>query len=148
MDIGALNVRRAAFMQATPQTVWQQFETFEKLAAWFGHGHELLTFDAKLGGTVRLSVQLDDTTAYFGGRITTFNPGCELSFENNWEDDLQWAVPTFITLRITGMYGGCLVELFHHGFERLGENAAAIYESYEQGWSSHHLVRLRAIVEQ
>ncbi len=146
MDIGTLYVRRATFIEAQPHKVWAYFTSFEKLSAWFGHGHQLCEFDANEGGTVRLSVEIENKTTCFGGRITNFETGRELSFENNWEGQLAWPVPTYITLRLTRMYSGTLVELFHHGFERLGKDAADVFEGYEAGWSSHHLERLRALV--
>jgi hypothetical protein len=40
-----------------------------------------------------------------------------------------------------------MVELFHHGFERLGADAADQLQNCEAGWDVHHLAALRAIVE-
>ena len=40
-----------------------------------------------------------------------------------------------------------MVELFHHGFERLGADAADNLEAYESGWDVKHLKALRASVE-
>ena len=48
-----------------------------------------------------------------------FEPARELSFSEDWESD-GGPVPSFITIRLTPLYEGCHVELFHHGFERLG----------------------------
>jgi len=59
-----------------------------------------------------------------------------------------WPTPMFQTIRLTAVKGGTSVELFHHGFEQLGDDAGGELESYEAGWSNHHLVRLRTIVEQ
>ena len=41
-----------------------------------------------------------------------------------------------------------MVELFHHGFERLGAEAADNLQGYEEGWDVKHLKALRSIVEQ
>jgi hypothetical protein len=51
------------------------------------------------------------------------------------------------TIRLTPLYGGTLVELFHHGFERLGRDAADNLEGYEEGWTTRHLKSLRKIAE-
>jgi hypothetical protein len=55
--------------------------------------------------------------------------------------------PTIRTFRLTPLYAGTLVEIFHHGFELAGEAAADALEGYEEGWDSKHLRALRAIVE-
>lgn len=39
------------------------------------------------------------------------------------------------------------VEIFHHGFERMGADAADELEGYEGGWDIKHLRQLRSIVE-
>jgi hypothetical protein len=56
-------------------------------------------------------------------------------------------VPTLWTIRLTPIYDATLVEIFHHGFERLGVDAADNLEGYESGWDVKHLKALRAIVE-
>ena len=147
LEIGLMHVRRSIFIEATPGRVWQEFESFERISAWFGLGHELHTFDAKLGGQVDLSVEGDDQRSHYGGPIVVFEPGCEVSFESNWEGENAWPVPTFFTIRLTPVYDGTLVEIFHHGFERLGAAAGNNLQGYEEGWGMNHLGALRAIVE-
>jgi hypothetical protein len=72
-----------------------------------------------------------------------------MTFESNWEGaPLTGAAPTFMTIRLTGLYDATLVEIFHHGFERLGTEAADNLQGYEEGWDVKHLKALRAIVEQ
>jgi hypothetical protein len=56
-------------------------------------------------------------------------------------------VPTFWTIRLTPIYDATLVELFHHGFERMGADGADLLEAFESGWDVKHLKALRAIVE-
>ena len=102
-------------------------------------GHEV-------GGRVLLSVEIDGTKRPYGGPILIFQTARELTFSNNWETD-AWAVPTLITLRLTALYDACHVELFHHGFERLGSDAGAELQGYESGWNSQHLDALKTIVE-
>lgn len=146
IEIGALHVRRSGLVRATPERVWEEFESLDRLAAWFGQGHRLEVYEPALGGRVLLSVEIDGAKRAFGGPIVVFEPARELSFSNNWEVD-GWPVPTLITLRLTALYDGCHVELFHHGFERLGSDAGAELQGYEAGWHSRHLEALKAIVE-
>jgi len=146
IEISALKVRRSSLIQATPESVWQEFTSFERLAAWFGRGHRLEAYEPALDGGVRLSVEMNGASRFFGGRVLVFEPTRELTFSNNWETD-GWVVPTLITLRLTPLYDACHVELFHHGFERLG-SAASELQAYEAGWHSKHLEALKAIVEE
>ncbi len=147
MEIGRLHVRRNILVHAEPRRVWQQFTSFERLSAWFGLGHTLEAFEPNVGATVTLSVEIDGQRRGFGGPILVFDIERELSFENNWEAPHEWPVATFITIRLTPLYGATLVELFHHGFERLGKDAADNLQAYEAGWDLHHLEALRTIVE-
>jgi uncharacterized protein YndB with AHSA1/START domain len=146
IEISALHVRRSSLIDATPERVWQEFTSFERLAAWFGQGHQLEVYEPRLGGQLTLSVEVEGTRLPFGGTVLIFEPTRELSFTNNWVSD-GWPVPTLITIRITPLYEGSQVELFHHGFERMGSDAPSILEDYEGGWDNHHLRALREIVE-
>ncbi len=146
IEISALHVRRSSLIQATPARVWQEFTSLDRFAAWFGRGHQLEAYEPELGGRVLLSVEIDGAKRPFGGPILVFEPPRELTFSNNWESD-GWSVPTLITLRLTSLYDACHVELFHHGFERLGSDAGAELQAYEAGWHSRHLEALKAIVE-
>ena len=147
-EIGVLAVRRSVWIGATPERVWEQFESLERLRAWFGRGHRLLAYEPRLGGWAELDVEIDGERRRFGGRIAVFAPARELTFENDWIPNQGWAAPTFITLRLTQALEGTLVELFHHGFERVGPDAGDQHQSYEAGWGMGHLDALRAIVEQ
>ena len=49
ITISLLSVRRSILIQASPATVWQEFGSFERFAAWFGRGHELHQFEPTLG---------------------------------------------------------------------------------------------------
>ena len=148
IEISKLHVRRSIFINATPERVWQEFESFEKLKVWFGRGHELNVYEPQLGGMVALSVDIDGESCGYRGTIIVFDEAHELTWDDNWDAaERRWPVPTFITIRLTSLYEGTLVELFHHGFERLGADAAANLQGYESGWDLKHLTALRAIVE-
>ena len=41
IEISALHVRRSGLIQAPPERVWQEFTSFDRLAAWFGRGRQL-----------------------------------------------------------------------------------------------------------
>ena len=145
--ISLLNVRRSILILAPPERVWQEFESFDRIAAWFGRGHELHRFEPELGGQVEMSVVIDGEQRYFGGPVVVFERESEVTFESNWHAPHAWPLPTFFTLRLTPLYDATPVELFHHGFERLGSDAGGELQGYEAGWDSHHLEALKAVVE-
>ncbi len=145
--IGHFAVRRSTFIRATPERAWQEFASFEALAAWFGTGHTLDSFEPYEGGSIHLSVELNGEARGFGGRVLVFDLAKELTFEDNWDPPHAWPLPTFITIRLTPVYDGTVVELFHHGFERLGAQAPDLLAGHEGGWDNHHLEKLRATVE-
>jgi uncharacterized protein YndB with AHSA1/START domain len=145
LPIGSLYVRRSIFINAAPARVWQEFVDFSHLDQWFGLGHKLEVFTPVVGDEVRVSIE--GGSRAFGGVLLVFDATQEISFENNWYGDGAWPVPTFITIRLTGLYAGTQVEIFHHGFERLGSDAADNLQAYEKGWGMNHLEALRKIVE-
>ncbi len=146
-SVGSIYVRRCAFVRATPTRVWREFTSFDRISAWLGSGHTLHALEPRLGGEFDGSVEIDGTRHHFRGTVLGVEAERELTLSSNWDGDLAWPVPTFWTFRLTPLYDGTLVELFHHGFERLGADVAAAIEGYEQGWTNRHLVALRAIVE-
>ncbi len=76
-----------------------------------------------------------------------FDPAREITAAINWRKPNDWPMPMLWTFLLTPLYDGTLVEIFHHGFERLGREAARQHEAYEEGWTNRHLKALRAIVE-
>ncbi len=146
-EIGHLYVRRSILIAAGPERVWQEFASFDRIAAWLGLGHVLHTFETRVHGTVEMSVEIDGERRHYGGRVLVFDRAHEVTFESNWQAPHSWPVPTFWTIRLTPLYDGTLVELFHHGFERLGKAAADNLQGYEEGWDIKHLKALRSLVE-
>ncbi len=147
ISISRLHVRRSTWIQASPARVWQEFESFDRIAAWFGRGHELHALDLHVGGVADLSVEISGERRHFGGAVLVFEPGRELTFESNWHAPHAWPEPTFFMFRLTPVDEGTLVELLHHGFERLGDGAGDLIEGYEEGWDVKHLKALRALIE-
>ena len=149
IEVSLLNVRRSILIQASPERVWREFQSFERISAWFGRGHQLHTFEPRLNGRVVMSVELGGKRQRFGGSVIVYEPEREMTFENNWEEaPLTWPVPTFMTIRLTPLYDATLVEISHHGFERLGADAADNLQGYVEGWDVKHLKALRSIVEE
>jgi len=146
-EIGALTVRRSILINAPPERVWEEFETFERMAAWWGTGHTLVAYEPREGGCIEMEVDVEGEMRRFGGPITVFEPPHELTFEDQWIPPREWPLPVFITLRLTPYESGTMVELLVHGFERFGAAAAERHAGLERGWSVRQLERLRAIVE-
>ena len=132
LTIGSLQVRRSILIEAPPARVWQEFESFERISAWLNLGHELHVFEPRVGGDVRMSVEIDGERRHYGGPVLIFDPECEVSFE---------------TIRLTPHYDATMIEIFHHGFERMGADGADNLQGYESGWDIRHLKALRAVVE-
>lgn len=147
IKISLLTVRRSILIQASPARVWQEFESFERISGWFGRGHELHQFEGRQGGLVNMSVEIGGEKRHYGGPVIIWEPEQELTFESNWEGAHAWPVPMFFTFRLTTLYDATMVEIFHHGFERLGADAADSLEGFEEGWDMKHLTALRKVVE-
>lgn len=143
-----LTVRRCIHISATPERVWRELASLERMQAWFGTGHTLLQYEPREGGWVELEVDAYGETLRFGGRIITFDPPRELTFEDDWLPPRN-GIPekVLLTLRLTPDATGTIVELIQHGFERLGERGAEVHRGHEGGWTIRQLEALRALVE-
>jgi uncharacterized protein YndB with AHSA1/START domain len=143
-----LTVRRCIHINATPERVWREFESLERMQAWFGTGHTLLQYEPHAGGWVELEVEAYGETLRFGGRITVFDPPRELTFEDDWLPPRNGiSEQVLLTLRLTPVATGTIVELIQHGFERLGERGTEVHRGHEGGWTTRQLEHLRQIVE-
>jgi len=141
--IGAHFVRRAIWIDAKPDDVWEEFTTIERMRAWYGTGHTLVQYEPRLGGVVETDAASDVAThgedappLRFVGTVVVFEPGRELTFEQDWVGH-GWTTPPLITIRLTEHDGGTIVELFHHGF------GADDQAGFEEGWTNRQLVALR-----
>lgn len=153
-----LVVRRSIHIAASPDRVWDEFASFERMKQWWGlvlgvpragtpNGQRLLTYEPRLGGRIEMEVEVNGSPLRYGGAIVTLEPGRELTFECDWIPNQGWLLPTLLTLRLTPALGGTLVELIHHGFERTGENGGAEHAGYEGGWGMTQLKALRELVK-
>lgn len=143
-QIGPLAVRRSVWIDAPQERVWQEFESFERMKAWFGTGHDLITYEPWEGGWVEVDCGPE---CRFGGRVIVFEPPNELTFEDAWIPDVGWHAPMLLTLRLTPHLGGTHVELFVHAFERIGPSGPEAHRGYEGGWTTLQLNTLKDIVE-
>ncbi|MBA4181109.1 MAG: hypothetical protein C0506_11020 [Anaerolinea sp.] len=149
--IGVLAVRRSILIAAPPERVWAEFTTFERMKRWFGVGHKLVAYEPRVGGIVETDASgvpegHEGEALRFRGRVVTFEPNHEVTFEQDWLGH-GWVAPPYVTIRLTPALGGTLVELFHHTIERVGPSAAEDHAGFEGGWDTRHLLALRTIVE-
>ena len=145
--IGPLSVRRSIWIDAAPERVWDELGSFERMREWFGTGHTLVRYEPRVGAEVETDAgELDGEALRFVGRVVDVDPPRELSFEQDWIGH-GWKAPPLVTIRISPLDGGSLVELFHHGFEALGPDAAANHRGFEGGWTTRQLEALRERVE-
>jgi uncharacterized protein YndB with AHSA1/START domain len=142
-EISLLAMRRSIMIKASPERVWQEFESLERMQHWFGTGHTLVQYEPRVGGWVETDAGGDEYR--FRGRVTVFDPPRELTFEADWIGH-GWTSPPKITLRLTPVAGGTIVELFHHGFEP-NEDPAGDHRGFEGGWTMRQLEALRELAE-
>jgi uncharacterized protein YndB with AHSA1/START domain len=90
-EIGPLAVRRSIWIDAKPQRVWEELETFERMRAWYGTGHTLVAYEPRVGGLVETDAGTDpqhheapEGGLRFVGRVTVFEPPHEITFEQHW----------------------------------------------------------------
>jgi uncharacterized protein YndB with AHSA1/START domain len=131
--------------------VWEEFETIERMRTWYGVGHALVTYEPRVGGEVETDATGDHDGVHgelrFVGRVVVFDPPRQLTFEQDWVGH-GWPTAPLITIRLSPVEGGTLVELFHHGFERFGSVAAGAddHRGFEDGWTMRQLEALRGRV--
>ena len=149
-EIGPLAVRRSIWIHATPDRVWQEFESLERMRRWFGTGHTLVSFDPEVGAPVETDAgHYDGEALRFVGRVLVFDAPHELTFEQDWVGH-GWVAPPLITIRLTPRGEGTLVELFHHGFDAVvddADRAADEHRGFEGGWTMRQLDALRELVD-
>jgi len=83
----------------------------------------------------------------YGGPIVVFDANSQFTIENDWMPNRGWKQPTYLTVRLSPVLEGTLVELFHHGFEHVGGDVGAEHAGYEQGWGMLQLNALKEIAE-
>jgi uncharacterized protein YndB with AHSA1/START domain len=149
--ISPFGIRRAAFIRASPERIWEEFSSFERMRAWYGTGHTLTEYQPKLGALVETTWVVDGVAHRARGEVLVFDPCRELSFGQRWVGadwrGEQWKTPATVTILLTPAGGGTLVELFHHGYELVADDPSELLSGFEDGWDTHHLEALRTLVE-
>ena len=148
---GALVVRRSIQIDAAPESIWSEFETFERFHAWWStdepsRTETVRTYEPRVGGRVELPCAWPGGSCVFAGNVTVFDPQRELTFELSIEGT-PWDAPTYVTVRLTPNAYGTLVEILHYGFEAIGASAVQQFSDFEGGWDLRELRSLKAIVE-
>jgi uncharacterized protein YndB with AHSA1/START domain len=157
-DDSTLVVRRSIHIKASPDQVWKEFTSMDRMKGWWGfitgdpqagtsQGQYLDAYEPRLGGKIRMAVNWDGARVSYGGEIKIFETAKEFTFENDWIPNRGWKRPTYLCVRLTPALGGTLVELFHFGFEHTGGDVSAEHAGYEQGWGMTQLAALKRVVE-
>ena len=158
-EIGKLAVRRSIEISAPPERVWQEFASAERMALWFSDkggvpmGNQRLNYQPWVGGTFQTEgVHAGVTPFLFTGKVLVFDPPHELTAEMGMiqmgEDAAPWPAPTLISFFLTPAGSDrTKVEIVHHAFERLGDQARDMYEGFEGGWNLAQVTALRDLVE-
>ena len=144
-EISQYHVRRSTWIAAPPDVVWEEMTAFDRMRRWYGTGHTLTAYEPGVGGIVETTVEIDGEEHRFRGEILTFDRGSELTFEQLWLGS-EWEGPTMVTIRLSSLDGGTLVELIHHGYERLGGHPSEHLDGFESGWTARQVHALRDLV--
>jgi uncharacterized protein YndB with AHSA1/START domain len=143
-EIGTLAVRRSVWIDASPERVWEEFQDFDRFAAWFGTVHELTAYEPHVGGRLEWR---SGPNELWGGEILVYDPPHELTFEDTYLPRKS-PLALLVTIRLSEHLGGTHVEFFVHGFEQLGERAGDRLRGLEGGWTTLQLNNLKKIVEE
>jgi uncharacterized protein YndB with AHSA1/START domain len=156
---GALVIRRSIQINAQPERIWREFETFERFAAWWTTSQPdrregVSKYELRIGARVEMPCEWDASpdgsveagSCIFAGNVVRIEPARELTFELSVEG-AGWDAPTFVTIRLSPNAYGTLVEILHYGFENIGPAAVEQFSGFEGGWDLRELRALRAIVE-
>ena len=145
VPISPYHVRRSCWIDAQPEVVWEEFTSFERMRSWYGTGHTLTEYEPRVGGIVETTITHEGTPIRFRGEVLAFEPCAEITFEQLWlGSDAEG--PTMVTIRLSGIDGGTMVELFHHGYERVGGDIAEQLDGFEDGWTNRQVHALRELV--
>ena len=145
-SIGRLAVRRSIEIAASPERIWKEFESAERMQRWFLC--DRLVLEPRAGGRFETEGDHGSVHYVFGGKVLVYSPGSELTVEWGWIPP-RWSGVSELTIRLEALGAErTRVEIIHHGFERLGERAGEIYRSFESGWNLSELESLRRVVEE
>jgi uncharacterized protein YndB with AHSA1/START domain len=135
-------VVKRIFVRCPPEDAFRYFTTdFEKW--WPGHTHSVLAMST--GGAKRPRVCTMDPRPgglivehgaegerYVWGTIAVWDPPRKVQF--TWHPGSEEHLAQTVEVTFTAAAGGTEVVLTHGGWERLGEQAAAVRAGYDNGW--------------
>lgn len=152
-EIGKLAVRRSIEIDASPERVWQEFASAERFRLWYtpAGGVDMnckrMEYEPRVGGNFETWGYHDDMEFHFGGRVLVFDSPRELTVEMK---PMHYDAPAafLLTFFLTPLDGGrTKVEIVQHAFERFGDVAENLCNSYEQGWTNLQLEVVKRLVE-
>lgn len=110
----------------------------EGIATWWplrthsvaGEDAEICVLEPRLGG--RLYERTSGGAEHEWGTVLVWEPPHRLV--HSWHPGRDVTGAQEVEIRFAPEGAGTRVELVHTGWERLGDRAAAVFESYESGW--------------
>jgi uncharacterized protein YndB with AHSA1/START domain len=130
----ALLVRKRLDLACTPTTAFRVFT--ERFGSWWPLETHVIgeavdcAVEAGVGG--RIYQRDADGQEIVWGRILLWEPPAELRFSWHLRHDESLAQEVTVRFEVDGP--GTRFTLEHRGFERRGDEAPALYESYRVGW--------------
>ena len=154
-QIGKLAVRRSIEINATPERVWQEFESAERFRLWYtpAGGVDMpckrVEYEPRAGGTFETEGyhewQGGKQPFHFTGHVVVFDPPRELTVQMIPPGETNAMLLTF---RLTPTSdGNTLAEIIQHGFEAYGAGAENLRNQYESGWTTLQLECVKNLVE-
>ncbi len=146
-----LVVRRSVYIKASPDRVWREFGSFERMAGWWDASTDALkvklrAYEPRLGGPFSIEGKHGAFPYHFDCTVVTFDAEREFTVDWNFPA-MGWVSAAQITVRLSAASSGTIAETLLHGFERIGPAAVNTYLGFERGWQAQELVGLKASVE-
>ena len=135
VELAVPPVVKTITVRCAPQIAFRVFT--EEIAAWWpldthsiGPDAKTCAFETRPGG--RLFERLADGTEKLWGTIVDWQPPHRLAF--TWHVHRTAEQAQLVEVTFEPSDGGTRVRLTHSGWERLGEKAQAMRQSYDKGW--------------
>ena len=152
--IGQLAVRREIEINASPERIWQEFESEERFRLWYSTAGGAvmpcydLTYEPRAGGVFSTRVRHGDNDMEFAGKVVAFDPPRELTVEMGPIAVSGHTHATLISFLLHPLADGrTRMEIVHHRFEVFGEAAEQVYQMFEGGWNMAVPTALKNLVE-
>jgi uncharacterized protein YndB with AHSA1/START domain len=131
-----LTVRKSVVVPCTPEQAFALYT--EGIASWWplathSVGEEKAcsaVFEGRAGG--RIYEIWDDGQERDWGTVLVWEPPHRAVY--SWQPNPERPAATEVEIRVSAEGDGARLDLEHRGWERLGTEAATVYENYETGW--------------